>query len=250
MKLMSCVGLGLLVAVSTLQAQSTRQPSNTAVRSGTSTSAPIQDPQALEIVQAAITALGGSQALSGTHTWTFQAHMEGPLANGNVNYPITVNSTGTEDAVVQARNGKQWTAPPVHSLFVPFVLGSVLVDQTQNTQFSIRYLGLSNQGTTSAEVVTFIPAADPNSLPQLWHFDTKTSLPTSVSFGSPAELGSTISVPGQTLLSDYRPISGVLYPFRVVINLAGKGPEVITLQWVGTTTTTEHAFNALGGDTQ
>src|SRR5713226_8462811 len=70
---------------------------------------PASDPQAVAVVQAAITALGGATAIGQAQTWTFQASVQGPTANGDVTY--TMATAMDTKLYTPLRNGLKKPAP-------------------------------------------------------------------------------------------------------------------------------------------
>jgi hypothetical protein len=204
------------------------------------------DPQAIAVVQAAITALGGATAIGQAQSWTFQAQVQGPHANGNVEYRI---STHTDTGKFVLANGKTKPAPPIRSHFVPALVGSILLKESQDPQFSILYAGTSTLASGPVTIVVF--AVGPTKLPgQIWFFDAA-NLPIQVDFKQPAEIGARESFPVVVMLSNYQPVSGVFYPFRIVSILAGRPPQIIALRSVaGDATVPPNDFNGPGGDLQ
>ena len=186
------------------------------------------DPQAVAVVQAAITALGGATAISQAQSWTFHADMQGPHANGTVDYVI---STDTDTGKVMRRDGTMTPAPPIHSHFLPALVGAILLKESQDPEFSLQYGGTST--VDSKPVTTIIFAfADGSKFPaQIWTFDA-TNLPVQIDFRLPAEICARQSFPLAVALSDYRSVSGVLYPFQIVTSWPGKPPEIVTLRSV------------------
>src|SRR5579863_4887527 len=53
------------------------------------TTNPASDPQAVAVVQAAITALGGATAIGQVQTWELQALADGPIDNGKISDTIS-----------------------------------------------------------------------------------------------------------------------------------------------------------------
>jgi hypothetical protein len=204
------------------------------------------DPQAIAVVQAAITALGGATAIGQSQSWTFQAQMQGPHANGNVGYMI---STDTDSGKFVVANGKTKPAPPISSHFIPALVGAILLKQSQDPKFSILYAGTSTLASGQVTVVVF--AIGPTRLPaQIWSFDA-TNRPVQVDFRVPAQIGARKSFPFLIALSDYRSVSGIFYPFQIVSVVPGKPPEIIALQSLAAATTVPHNdFNGRGGDLQ
>jgi len=203
------------------------------------------DPEAIAIVQAAITALGGATAIAQPQTWTFQAEMQGLHANGSVKY---VASTDRDTGKVHSNDGAIVPAPAIHSYFVPALVGSILLNQSQDPKFSMRYGGISQLNSRSVAIVIFnvgrakFPA-------QSWSFDSVTHMPVQIDLRLPVKIGARTSFHGVVSLSDYRNISGVQYPFRLVSPEAWRPPEIVTLQSVVTdSVATQNIFNGFAGD--
>ena len=209
-----------------------------------STTAPASDPHAVTVVQAAITALGGATAIGQAQSWAFQAQMQGPHANGTVNYVI---STDTNTGSVLAANGTTKPAPAIHSHFLPALVGAILMKESQDPEFTILNGGSSMLDSEPVSVVTF--AIGPLNIPaQIWYFNAA-SLPVLVDFKLPAEIGARRSFPFLVALSNYQSVEGVLYPFGVVSFVPGKPREIITIQSAtpGTTAPTNE-FTGQAGD--
>jgi hypothetical protein len=68
---------------------------------------------------------------------------------------------------------------------------------------------------------------------QRWYFDNANGLPNRVDFMLPAAIGPMEAFPGTVMLSNYRAVSGVLYPFKIVTFLQRqRATQTITLQSV------------------
>ena len=205
---------------------------------------PASDPQAVAVVQAAITALGGATTISQAQSWTFQAQMQGPHANGNLSYSM---STDTDTGQIVRADGTTKPAPAIHSHFLPALVGAILVKESQDPEFSIQNSGPSTVDSNPVNVIVF--ATGPQNFPaQIWYFNA-TNLPVRVNFRLPAEIGARSSFPFVVALSDYQPVSGVLYPFGIVSFVPGKPREMVTLQSVVPgTTAPPNAFTGQAGD--
>ncbi len=208
------------------------------------TTQPASDPQAVAVVQAAITALGGATAIGQAQSWTFQAQTQGPHSNGNIDYTI---STDTDTGKRFLRDGTTRPAPAIHSHFVPALVGAILLTESQDPNFSMLYAGASTMDSKPVTAIIF--AVGPAKLPaQIWTFDAA-NLPVQIDFRLPAQIGARESFPFVVALSDYQPVSGVQYPFRIISFVPGKPPEIVTLQSVSASTTAPpNDFNGPGGD--
>jgi hypothetical protein len=238
---MRCLRFGLLIFLLFGVSAWAQQP--TASQQATSTQ-PASDPQAVAVVQAAITALGGATAISQAQNWTFQAQLQGPHANGNVSYSM---STKTDTGQLALANGTTNQAPLIQSHFLPALVGAILVKESQDPDFAILTGGSSTLDSVPVNIIVF--AIGPQSIPaQIWYFNSS-GLPVLVDFKLPAEIGARRSFPNVVSLSDYRSVSGVLYPHEIVSLVPGKPRELVTIQFVtpGATAATNN-FTGQAGD--
>jgi hypothetical protein len=215
------------------------------VSAQTTTPAAVKDPQALAVVQAAISAMGGQSLINSAKNWDFQAQGDGPVASGAVRASL---------ASVKAR--QQATPPPggppivdvsklpsyarPRSSFVPALVGLILLNQSQDPAFSLEIRAptvADGQGTSS--VVVFSVMTNVGKMPaQIWAFNSA-NLPVRVQFVLPAKIGDMESYQGIVELSDYRSVGGVLHPFRIVTTLRHGPPQVLTLQSVTPSTASQ-----------
>src|SRR5947209_4529857 len=112
----------------------------------TTTTTAASDPQAVAVVQAAIMAMGGATAISPFQSWTFQAHAEGRVANGTISegLAVSVPQNSSLPAGTTAKAPPPWARP--RSLFLPALVGAILVKQSQDPSFLVK------QGPASAAV--------------------------------------------------------------------------------------------------
>jgi hypothetical protein len=216
-----------------------------------STTQPNSDPQAVAVVQAAITALGGAVAISQAQSWTFHAQMTGPITNDNVNYTITTQMPPAQQ--VTTRRGTIKRIPMVQSYFVPALIGKVLVKELQDAEFSISYMGSVTVNSKPCAAVAFsvssVPVTPPTDADQIWCFDSSTNLPVQVEFRLPAELGASMSPTGVVYFADYRFVSGVMYPYFIGIPGQGGLPEIIIILSVApSVSAVSPEFNGAAGD--
>jgi hypothetical protein len=211
------------------------------------TAAPASDPQAVAVVQAAITALGGATAIGQPQSWTLQATLQGPFVNNTVNYTLGLDSPNT---YTSTQSGSQRTVRRLmQSLFVPVLVGPVLFFESQTSQFIMRSVGATSINSTPVNVVSFSVKSAPSITSQTWWFDDKTGLPIRVDFQLPAEIGSRMSYEGVIDFFDYRVIGGIAYPFRIAMPLGARPPEIVTIQSVATSTTLSVSYHdASSGD--
>jgi len=185
---------------------------------------PASDPQAVAVVQAAITALGGATAISQAQNWTFQAQLQGPHANGNVSYSM---STNTDVVQLVLANGTTKPVPLIQSHFLPALVGAILLKESQDPAFAILTGGSSTLDSAPVKIIVFAIGAQ--SIPaQIWYFNSADQ-PVLVDFMLPAEIGARRTFSHVVALSDYRSVSGVLYPHEIVWFVPGKPREIVTL---------------------
>ena len=205
-----------------------------------------RDPQAVAVVQAAITTMGGATAIGQAQSWSFQGQTEGRIENGTIR----------EDLPLRPVAGATVNAPPTwatpRSLFVPALVSTILLKQFQDLNFSLRQEAAPSSDPATAVIVFLLPTQTGESVPaqpaQRWYFDTTSGLPTRIEFKLPAEIGQTQNFPGIVTLSDYRAVGGVLYPFQIVTFLRRqKATETITLLSVTPSTAAPSVGNAAVG---
>jgi|HubBroStandDraft_2_1064218.scaffolds.fasta_scaffold356678_1 hypothetical protein len=215
--------LGLAVCALLLAiAAWSKQPSQSA-----STTQPVSDPQAVAVVQAAITALGGATAIAQSQVWEFHGALEGPMESGIRTETIKLQIQNSSITI----NGITRTAPTFlnPSLFLPVLAGAVLLQESQDPTYELH---LDSPSILAGKPVTVVKLVlrDSQLLAQVWVFDTTTNMPIRIFFELPAQMAQTKSFRGLVDLSNYRSISGVQYPFTVVNYTADKLPETLTLQ--------------------
>ncbi len=211
------VVMSILVLCTPLCAQQTQQAIAT----------PASDPQAVAVVQAAITALGGATAIGQAQNWDFQGVSNGPIEGENK--AETINAQPSKASIMV-----KGIARPAHrfvtaSPFLPALVGAILLQESQDVNYELHFDGTSTLGTRSVNVVKFLET-NSHTIAQIWAFDAITGLPARVYFVSPAQIGLTKTYRGLVDLSDFRPVSGVLHPFTIVSYKEGQQPETISLQ--------------------
>ncbi len=193
-----------------------------------------RDPQAVAVLEATITKMGGATAISPLQSWRFEAQAEGRIDNGTINKVLSLSAPQNPGPPPgAAAKAHPWARP--RSLFVPALVSTILVQELQDPSFSLQQ-GIPDPSIPNSTLVVFsLPTKSGQSVPaQRWYFDTTTNLPTMIEFALPAKIGLIESFPGVVTLSDYRAIGGVLYPFRIGTSLLREngGGETVTLQIV------------------
>ena len=203
------------------------------------------DPQATAVLDAAIAALGGATAISQSQSWAFQAQLDG-LEKGSRSDTIGLNvGPGTPVAMP---NGTTITKPPAAfpSPILPTLVAALLLKQSKDPNYVVRHVARTTLGSQTVTVVSFWLARSVFGPAQNWYFDNATGLPIQIEFRLPAQIGHIKSLRGVSVLSDYRSVSGVLYPFHIVTATPGQpSPETITLQSLSPSSST--ASTAAGG---
>lgn len=211
----------------------------------TTTAQTASDPQAVAVVQAAIIALGGATAIGQAQSWTFQAKMQGAHANGDATYLI---STDIDTGKRAGPNGTMKAAPPIHSHFVPALVASILLKQSQEPSFFVQFGGKSTIDSQEVTNVVFCFTMEPKVPAQIWMFNTA-NLPVLIDFRAPAQIGARASYPFVVALSDYHQVSGVMYPFNITALVPGKLPQVVSVQSITPSAAAPpNEFNGSGGD--
>lgn len=150
---------------------------------------------------------------------------------------------------VKLPNGTAKRARPAQSLFVPAAIGSVLLDESKDSTFLMKYSGTTTINSKPANEVIFSATATPDFPSQTWWFDNATSLPVRVEFLLPAEVGSRRSFTGTVDFADYRSVAGVMHPFRIIMHSGARPLQIITLQSVGPSATAPPSnFDGASGD--
>jgi hypothetical protein len=127
---------------------------------------PVRDPKAVEVVQAAIAALGGAQVISQIQSWQVQAQTQDTIQNSTTTGKVTWEKAGKEFRMqsltpsgtyaVVTGNGKPASIANgtpktlqehvTRALFVPPLVGDLLLRQIQDQNYSIQYGGTTTLG--------------------------------------------------------------------------------------------------------
>lgn len=212
---------------------------------------PVRDPQAVATVQGAISALGGGALIGQQQSWAVQGTVTGgaggPTQTGTFTWEAAgaeyrfagSNSAGKSLFVTghgkpsQISSGKSQALPQhmARAMFVPALVGPVLLQELQNQSYSIRYGGTDTIGNQS--VVLVMTAAEttyPDNVvtPQTWYFDTSTGLPVRVDFRSPAPKYAPAYVTERFDYSDFRAVGGAIFPFQMSLSINSSGEVLQT----------------------
>jgi hypothetical protein len=215
--------------------------------------AAVRDPQALTVVQTAITAMGGP-AIAAIQDCTVQAQSDAvpgtPTTSGTMTWKMAGSEfridapTSTGTASVMTGHGKpgmiNGAATALQSyvtqaMFVPVAIAPVLAQELANPKMSVRFKDNETLGTVSVAVVTTALETDyPDNVvtPQTWYFDTSTGLPVRIEFRAPDIHQPTNFIPTAVDLSNFQLVSGVAYPFKVVSSVDSQTQVVFIVQSV------------------
>jgi hypothetical protein len=214
-----------------------------------------QDAQAIAILRKSIAAMGTTVPTDSSATGTVTI-VEGSTAQSGPIQILTRGITQTIETLSlpdgQRSNiysngdakeilGTQSQNPPLElivteqSVLFPIPFLTALV---RNADESIRYIGretLDGSPVQHIEVSnTFaskprLKKLAPFSTTNIW-FDASSGLPLKISYFRRAGGGAVPSVPVEVHLSNYTPVSGVLYPFQIQRSLNGTPWQTITIQ--------------------
>jgi hypothetical protein len=216
---------------------------------------PIQDPRAVQVVQASISAMGGAATIGQIQTWIVQGQVQpapgGPLPGGSMTWEVSgaeskTSFTGGQTTVVQAsghgqpfrvENGTSHSILPhmQRASFFPMLVATMLLKELQDANYSIEYKGTA---TVGSEPVTIIRTTSQASVsdtwvtPQDWYFSNNTNLPVQVEHRFPDPQRMARFGTGIEQLSGYQPISGVLCPTQVSLSTGGIPIYVVTVSSV------------------
>jgi hypothetical protein len=184
--------------------------------------------EATVVIQTAITALGGATAIGQTHNWSFQAQLDG-MKKGTTSDTL---DTDAKPASATAPTGSATTVSGASpSPLLPTFAGALLLKESDDPSYVTGYHGEITVGSRTLVIVDVWLARNRFHPAQIWYFDKATGLPATIDFRLPARIGHFRTVRSLVELSDYRTISGVLYPFKIVTTVPGRPlPEVVTLQ--------------------
>jgi hypothetical protein len=212
----------------------------------------VRDPQALEVLQKTIALMGGSTnigqiqgviiqgqltaapgalAKDGSFSW----EMSGPelrFESTNPSGALVIVSGHGKPAQISGGGIQGLKSHQMRPLFVPALIGWVLFQEFQNEKYSIRFDGLDTLDTVPVEVVTTVAETSyPENVvtPQKWYFQTSTGLPIRVEFRSPNPNLPAVFIQSAFEFSDFRSVSGMLFPFLVKSSISGQSFESFTI---------------------
>jgi hypothetical protein len=209
---------------------------------------PVRDAQAVAAVQNAINALGGAALISQEQSWLIQGNKisasGAPAPSGSFTWEAAGSEYRFEDSTpagkdlfvtghgnpTQISASKSQAISPymAQAMFVPALVGPVLLQEFQNQSYSIRYGGTGSIGTASVLIVTTAAETTyPDNVitPQTWYFDSSTGLPIRVEFRSPAPRHPASYANERFDYSDLRVNGGAVFPFQINLSIEGQPLE-------------------------
>jgi hypothetical protein len=214
-----------------------------------------RDPKALGVIQTAVSALGGTAAISQIQSWTIEAQLQGSPGNGNRSGTILWQKSGPEfrmesttnlgDSYIVSGHGrpasvtggatKSLPAHIIRALFIPPLVGSILNSELQDENYSIQYGGessLNSQPVITIRTVSRATPIEPLVTPQVWYFNTSTGLPLRVEYRLPALVGPRIWMMASADFANYQAVLGSLYPFLITTYHQDRHFSTITIRTV------------------
>jgi hypothetical protein len=207
--------------------------------------APVRDAQAVAAVQNAINALGGASLIGQQKSWEVQGNVSSSpgtdIPGGTFAWKAAGSEYRFEDSTssgqdlfvtghgnpTQSNSGTSHEVSPyvARAMFVPALIGTVLLQELLNQNYSIRFGGADTIESQSVLIVTTVAeTAYPDNVitPQTWYFDTSTGLPIRVDFRSPAPNYPASYVNERFDFSDFRVIAGTIFPFQISLSINGQ----------------------------
>jgi hypothetical protein len=203
---------------------------------------PVRDAQAIVVLQAAITAMGGTSAVAAISDATVIGteqdipNPSGPPAtftwqsSGSEFRSLTQNSNGPYIALSghgtpgQQKHGN-WIPWPYHvaRAHQPFYLPAVvLYAELQNPNYALSYIGsVTADGKSAIKIHTF-DASDnigPLVTPQDWYFDPTSFLPLRVEYLFPYQDDANHASPLSMEFANFQSVSGILVPYQLQLHL-------------------------------
>lgn len=216
--------------------------------------APVRDAQAVAVVQNAINALGGAligqqqtwlvqgsvtgspnaPAPGGTFTWTAagaEYRFEGATSSGNSLF-ATGHGNPTQSTSGSSRNVSSYVS---RAMFVPALVGPVLLQELQSQSYSVRFGGKNTIGSEPVLIVTTAAETTyPDNVitPQTWYFDASSGLPVRVDFRSPIPKYPAGYVTERFDYSDFRAIAGTMFPFQIGLSIEGQSLQTFSVKTI------------------
>lgn len=223
-----------------------------------SSTAPTKDPQAVAVIQSAISAMGGAAVIgsvqnsvvigssvnsaesqNGTQTfiWTYAGNQFRNENDAQTGSHILVSNSGTP----QDYQDGSWVPSPAAIIRanLPYHIPAlVLLNEINDAAYSIAYIGTTPMNGVDAIHIQTLDDSD--AIGQVytlqdWYFDPTSGIPLRVEFQIPVDQKPQDSVQAAINFSNFQAVSGILVPLQLNIT---EGPSSCT------STVTSVVFNA------
>jgi hypothetical protein len=219
------------------------------------TTAANKDPQALELIQQAIDAMGGVGAFAGIRDCTVQGQVQvapdSPFYSGgfvwkNAGWEFRYENPRADGVQILAsghgkpatsQNGAVSPASLQAGLATtpPYLMPKLLVDALQNPNIEISSV-LAGQvgGKTAVQIAVFDTSSKlaTSLTSQVWYFDPSSTVPLRVEYREPSDSDANITVGVSVEFSDFRNVSGIGVPFQIASYQDDKLDSVFSLKSV------------------
>lgn len=207
-----------------------------------------RDPQAAELIQQALTALGGEQLWGQVKSLQIEGHLTNDATqhflwqmSGADFRMLTENTAGhvemNSGSGAPFRDNNGTSTPIAHrfavSMFVPGAIGALLYRISNNPQYSLTYTGLSTIGgdeVKSVRVILQSTRLSSTTTVQTWHFSASSGLPIRIEFRLFDEHQWLAFTDSYYDLSDYSTFQGLTFPqvITTTVNQKQRASTTIT----------------------
>lgn len=243
----------------------------TQVPSAAGQAPPVRDPDALAVVQSAITALGGQDAIGQVQTCLAQVQTQAEPGSTATSTTATWKNMGNEfryevpagEIFVSGHGTPAFSIGGTVKLLPSYVglasfpsamVSTSLLSQFLNPSYSVMSAGNGTVGSNPAVLVKTNLSTDTTSATvtqQTWYFDPTSGVPLRAEYQVPDWNDATVSGAAAVEFADYTAVSGVKVPYKITYFFGGKPLQTATLTAVvfnsGVTTTD---FDVPSGDGQ
>jgi hypothetical protein len=218
--------------------------------------APQRDPQAVAAIQNALAAMGGASAIAQVQTVIAQGSMlpaQGsaiPSGNFTMEDQFTGQAHEFKDAfqspaITQTlasghgnpgllsnghtKNLNPWSTNSRLPVHLPAIILSGLLANANCNITSVGQATINGQAAIQVHFHIDTDIVQQTLSIQDWYFDPATSLPIRVEYRIPDTSNPTIFISAAADFSDFRPVQGVLFPFRLLAYQDARPQAVLTL---------------------
>ncbi len=218
--------------------------------------APQRDPQAVAAIQNALAAMGGASAIAQVQNVIAQGSMlpaQGspiPVGNFTMQDQLTAQSHDLKTAFQSAaltqtiasghgnpgllsnghtKNLNAWSANARVPVHLPAMILSALLANANCNIASAEQTTLNGHAAIQIHFHIDTDIVQQTLSVQDWYFDSSTGLPLRVEYRIPDTANPTMFIGAAADFSDFRPVQGVLFPFRIQAYQDGKPQAVLTM---------------------